>query len=357
MSVKIRLARRGRKRNPFYHIIIADARAPRDGKFIENIGSYNPMTVPATIEVDRDKAYEWLQKGAQPTNTVKAILKFKGVYYRKHLMRGVAKGALSEEKAMEMYQEWIDSKEAKVAARKEETKKKKEEFWKMVSGEIKPSKKKAEDTAAEAFREDGGDAQAEAPSEDAPAEVEAPKAEEKAAEPAKKEAPKAEEKAKEAPKAEPAKEEAPKAEEKAPEAPKKEPAKEEAPKVEEKKAAPVKEEAPAKEAAAPVVAAAAVAAATTDGAKADDLTKIEGIGPAISKVLVAGGIVSFSDLAAKPADEVKAILTEAGGRFSMHNPATWGQQADLAAKGEWDTLKELQDKLDGGKPLEDSPAE
>ena len=127
MSVKIRLARRGRKKKPYYHIIIADARSPRDGKFIENIGSYNPMTVPASIELDRDKAYDWLMKGAQPTNTVRAILKFQGVYYRKHLMRGVQKGALSEEKAMEMYNEWVEAKEAKIAARKEETKKKKEE--------------------------------------------------------------------------------------------------------------------------------------------------------------------------------------------------------------------------------------
>ena len=90
MSVKIRLARRGRTKKPYYHIVIADARAPRDGKFIEQIGYYNPMTVPASIDLDRDKAYDWLMKGAQPTNTVRAILKFKGVYYRKHLMRGVA---------------------------------------------------------------------------------------------------------------------------------------------------------------------------------------------------------------------------------------------------------------------------
>lgn len=154
MPVKIRLARRGRKKRPYYHIVVADSRAPRDGKFIENIGFYNPMTVPATIDLDRDKAFEWISKGAQPTDTTRAILKFKGIYYRKHLMRGVAKGALTEEKAQQMYQDWIDSKEAKVAARREDTKRAKEEFWKMVSGEIKPPKKVADTEAAEAFRED-----------------------------------------------------------------------------------------------------------------------------------------------------------------------------------------------------------
>lgn len=185
MPVKIRLARRGRKKRPYYHIVIADSRAPRDGKFIESIGLYNPMTVPATIELDRDKAYSWIEKGAQPTDTTRAILKLKGVYYKKHLMRGVAKGALTEEKAQSMYQEWIDAKEAKIAARVEDTRRKKEEFWKMLSGEIKPPKKVATAEAAEAFREDGeteGDeASAEAPAaEDAT--TEAPVAEEAAAE-------------------------------------------------------------------------------------------------------------------------------------------------------------------------------
>ncbi len=171
MPVKIRLARRGRKKQPFYHVVIADARAPRDGKFIEKIGSYNPMTSPATIEIDRDKAFDWLKKGAQPTDTVRAMLRFKGVYYRRHLMRGVAKGAFSEEKAMEMYQDWIDAKEAKIAARFEETRLKKEQFYKELSGEIKKVTKVA--VAAEtqeAFRETSEDAPAdEAATTDAPA--------------------------------------------------------------------------------------------------------------------------------------------------------------------------------------------
>ncbi|MEO1258397.1 MAG: 30S ribosomal protein S16 [Bacteroidota bacterium] len=119
MAVKIRLQRKGKKRKPFYHIVIADARSPRDGRFIEKIGTYNPMTVPATIELDRDKAFQWIGNGAQPTDTVRAILRFKGIGYRKHLQRGVKKGALTQEKADELYQAWIDAKEAKIAKRRE----------------------------------------------------------------------------------------------------------------------------------------------------------------------------------------------------------------------------------------------
>lgn len=119
--VRLRLQRKGRRKRPFYHIVAADQRAPRDGRYIERIGSYNPMTKPATIEIDRDKAFDWLNKGAQPSDTVRAILRVKGVYYRKHLMRGVAKGMFTEEEAMAKYEEWIAAKEAKIQARKEET--------------------------------------------------------------------------------------------------------------------------------------------------------------------------------------------------------------------------------------------
>ncbi|MCB0641335.1 MAG: 30S ribosomal protein S16, partial [Phaeodactylibacter sp.] len=117
MSVKMRLQRKGRKKQPFYHIVIADSRSPRDGRFIEKIGTYNPMTSPATIDIDRDKAFDWLNKGAQPTETVRAMLRFKGVLYRKHLARGVKKGALTQEEADRMYQEWVDSKESRITAR------------------------------------------------------------------------------------------------------------------------------------------------------------------------------------------------------------------------------------------------
>jgi len=320
MPVKIRLARRGRRKRPYYHVVIADARAPRDGKFIETLGSYNPMTVPATIEIDRDKAYDWLMKGAQPTDTVRALLKFKGVYYRKHLMRGVEKGAMSEDKAMELYNQWIDAKEVKIAERFEETKKEKEAFWKMVSGEIKAPKKVAAPEAGEAFREGGEEA---APAEDAPAAEETPAAEAAA--------PVVEEKKEEAPVAE-----------KVEEAP--------APVVEEKVEA-VKAEAPAP--VAPVVEEKKEEAP----AKADDLTKIEGIGPAISKLLSAQGIITFSDLASKQPEDIKTILDNAEGNFKVHDPATWPKQSEMAAAGKWDELKVWQDELDGGKVVAASSEE
>lgn len=156
MAVKMRLSRKGRKKAPFYHIVVADSRSPRDGKFIERIGGYNPMTKPATIELDRDAAYEWLSKGAQPTDTVKAILRFKGVYYKKHLMRGVSKGAMTVEQADVLYQKWIDAKEGKIEARKAQTIAEMEAFRKMVSGEAKAKVIVADEStkeAAEAFRE------------------------------------------------------------------------------------------------------------------------------------------------------------------------------------------------------------
>ena len=121
MSVKLRLQRKGRKKKPFYHIVAADIRSPRDGKFIEKIGTYNPMTSPATIDLDSDKALKWMDNGALPTDTVRAILKFKGVLYRRHLQRGVKKGALNQEVADQKYQEFIEEKEQKVAKRIEKT--------------------------------------------------------------------------------------------------------------------------------------------------------------------------------------------------------------------------------------------
>jgi small subunit ribosomal protein S16 len=157
MPVKLRLSRKGRKKAPFYHIVVADARAPRDGKFIEKIGTYNPMTKPATIEIDRNAAYDWLVKGAQPTDTVRAILRFKGVYYKKHLMRGVKKGALTLEQVDTMWQKWIDAKEASIASRKASTLAEMEAFRKMVSGEAKAKVAVADEAtkeAAQAFRED-----------------------------------------------------------------------------------------------------------------------------------------------------------------------------------------------------------
>jgi small subunit ribosomal protein S16 len=116
MSVKIRLQRHGRKKAPYYHIVVADSRAPRDGKFIENIGYYKPQTVPATIELDVDKAVAWLEKGAQPTDTCRAILSYKGAMYKKHLAVGVRKGALTTEQAEAKFNAWLETKNNKVAA-------------------------------------------------------------------------------------------------------------------------------------------------------------------------------------------------------------------------------------------------
>src|ERR1700745_1015675 len=99
MPVKIRLQRQGKKASAFFHIVIADGRAPRNGKFIEKIGTYNPNTNPATIDLNFDKALTWLNNGAQPTDTCRAILSYKGVMYKKHLQGGITKGALTEEQA------------------------------------------------------------------------------------------------------------------------------------------------------------------------------------------------------------------------------------------------------------------
>src|SRR6186713_1745710 len=119
MSVKIRLQRLGRKKAPYYHIVVADSRAPRDGKFIENIGYYKPQTVPATIELNVDKAVAWLEKGAQPTDTCRAILSYKGVLLKHHLAAGVRKGALTEDQAVEKFNKWVSDKESKVVAHKD----------------------------------------------------------------------------------------------------------------------------------------------------------------------------------------------------------------------------------------------
>ena len=155
MPVKIRLTRQGRKKRPYYHIVIADARAPRDGKFIEKIGMYNPMTKPATIEIDRDKAFEWLEKGAQPTNTARAILRFTGVRYKKHLQRGVSKGALTQEQADAKLESWLVEKQAKFDASKAETAQELLEFRKIVNGEVKaPIAPKRDEEAEAAFREE-----------------------------------------------------------------------------------------------------------------------------------------------------------------------------------------------------------
>ena len=117
MSVKIRLQRHGKKGKPYYWIVAADARSKRDGKFLEKLGAYNPNTNPATVELDVDGAVKWLQNGAQPTDTAKAILSYKGALLKNHLAGGVAKGALTEEQAEAKFNAWLDEKAAKVQSK------------------------------------------------------------------------------------------------------------------------------------------------------------------------------------------------------------------------------------------------
>jgi small subunit ribosomal protein S16 len=118
MATRIRLARHGRRKQAFYHIVVADQKAPRNGRYIEKLGVYNPNTNPATIELDFDGAVNWLLKGAQPSDTVRAMLSYKGVMMKKHLLAGVAKGAFTEEEAEKRFTAWMEVKESKVADKK-----------------------------------------------------------------------------------------------------------------------------------------------------------------------------------------------------------------------------------------------
>jgi small subunit ribosomal protein S16 len=117
MAVKIRLARRGRKKLAKYDVVVSDARSPRDGRFIEKIGTYDPLTVPATIDLNEEKAFQWLMNGAQPTDTVKAMLSYRGIMLRKHLQIGVIKGAFSQEEADRKLAEWKQGKDTKIKGR------------------------------------------------------------------------------------------------------------------------------------------------------------------------------------------------------------------------------------------------
>jgi small subunit ribosomal protein S16 len=119
MPVKIRLQRHGSKKRPFYFIVVADGRSPRDGKFIQKLGTYNPLTMPATIQLDRQRALDWLSKGAQPTDTVRRLLSFKGVLYLKHLLRGVTLGLFDDATAMDKFQKWHSEHEAEFKKKQE----------------------------------------------------------------------------------------------------------------------------------------------------------------------------------------------------------------------------------------------
>ncbi|NLA15095.1 MAG: 30S ribosomal protein S16 [Bacteroidales bacterium] len=118
MAVKIRLARHGKKNYAYFHIIVADSRAPRDGRLIETLGTYNPNTDPAEVRLDADRALYWLNVGAQPTVTARRLLSYKGVLLKKHLQEGVTKNALTQEQADAKWEAWMQEKEAKIQAKK-----------------------------------------------------------------------------------------------------------------------------------------------------------------------------------------------------------------------------------------------
>lgn len=174
MPTKIRLQRKGKKGRPFYHIVIVDSRTPRDGKFIERIGQYNPLTIPATIVLDTDRAVKWLQDGAQPSDTCRAILAYKGVLYKHHLLKGVKKGALTAEQAEAKFQAWLQEKENKIKnhksqhdtnVRQEKSKRLKEEG--VVREEIAKAvaKKRSELAAAMAEKKEEAETETETPAE------------------------------------------------------------------------------------------------------------------------------------------------------------------------------------------------
>ena len=157
MSAKIRLQRHGSKKRPFYFIVVADSRAPRDGKFIQKLGTYNPLTIPATIQLDRQKALEWLNKGATPTDTVRRILSFKGVLYLKHLLRGVTLGLFDDATAMQKFTTWTAEHEIQFKKRQEESARKKKAA--RAAARVPVARKVEEAPAAPAAPE----AEAEAP--------------------------------------------------------------------------------------------------------------------------------------------------------------------------------------------------
>jgi small subunit ribosomal protein S16 len=146
--VKIRLARRGRKKLAMYDVVVADARAPRDGRFIEKIGTYNPLTNPASIDLKDDRAFHWLMNGAQPSDTVKAMLSYRGIMMKKHLQIGVIKGAITQEQADSKLADWVKAKEAKIQNKRDTLSQSKQAQAKAR----KEAETKVKDARAEAIR-------------------------------------------------------------------------------------------------------------------------------------------------------------------------------------------------------------
>ncbi|GAA5031882.1 30S ribosomal protein S16 [Marivirga lumbricoides] len=187
MAVKIRLARRGRKKLAMYDVVVADARAPRDGRFIEKIGTYNPNAPVAAIELDNEKAFQWLMNGAQPTDTVKAMLSYRGILYRKHLQIGVIKGALTQEDADKKLEAWTKEKGAQIEGKEKQLSDKKAADKKArLEAETKVNEARAE---AIRKRQEEAEAAANPPKEEEVAEQEASTEEAPAAEAPKEETP------------------------------------------------------------------------------------------------------------------------------------------------------------------------
>ncbi len=186
MATKIRLQRHGRKKRPFYHIVVADTRAPRDGRFIEKIGTYNPTTNPATIDLDVNKATEWLLKGAEVTDTAGAILSYKGAKYKKHLQVGVNKGSISQEDADKKFAEWLAEKDGKVQSKMDTLSKAADE---KKAAALKAETEKKEARAAKIAERLAAEEAANAPAEEAPSEEAEATTEEATAEAATEEAP------------------------------------------------------------------------------------------------------------------------------------------------------------------------
>lgn len=148
MAVKIRLARRGRKKLARFDVVVTDSRSPRDGRFIEKIGTYNPLTNPATIELNEEKAFDWLMKGAQPSDVVKAMLSYRGIMMKKHLQIGVIKGAINQEAADKKLADWKQAKDAKIQSKRDNLAKSKQDAAKAR----RDAESKVREARAEAIR-------------------------------------------------------------------------------------------------------------------------------------------------------------------------------------------------------------
>jgi len=199
MPVKLRLQRHGKKGKPFYWLVAADARAKRDGRYLEKLGTYNPNTNPATVVIDIDRAVNWLEKGAQPTDTARTLLSYRGAMLKHHLNGGVRKGALTQEEADKKLEAWLEEKEAKIQAKKDG----------LSKAAADASAQRLADEKAASEKRLAAAQEAEAPVEEAQGEAEAPVEEAPVAEESTEEAPTQEAETEEAPVAVAPTEEAP----------------------------------------------------------------------------------------------------------------------------------------------------